>query len=303
MGTKTVIPEFSLLEIVTSELKDQEKTELDYFVASFSSPMQLSKFPHRASYFGIAVCTRGSATLFANLEQYHLSPGSLIAMEPGVIRSWDAQSDGYAEEVLFFTGPFLLETIKQLDLLKGFRFFQHETLKVIQINNEEVSLVNGLLQDIKKRTNSPNHYKNEIIRSYINIVLHEVAGLYDRYDREEFVRSNIQSTMVMRFKQLLVQKHLQLRTVNGYAELLNVTPKHLSETVKATTGKTARDWIHHIIILESKAKLKQTSLSITQIADALNFSDASLFGKYFKRYAGYSPASYRKRLAQQEDVV
>ncbi len=300
MEKKLSVPAFSLLEIVKSELNDQQKIQLDYFAASFSSPMQLSKFPHRAAYFGIAVCTSGSATLFANLEQYNLLPGSLIVMEPDVIRNWTAQSADYAEEVLFFTAPFLLETTKYLNLIEGFRFFRQETPKVIQINGQETSLISELLQKIKSLSNSASNRKDQIIRSYINIVLDHVGDLYDQYDHSEFAQPNVQVALVVRFKQLLIEKHLNLRTVNGYAELLNITPKHLSETIKDITGKTAREWIHHIILLEAKAKLKQTSLNIAQIADSLNFSDSSLFGKYFKRYAGYSPASYRKYLIEQE---
>ena len=294
----SIVPEFSLLEIVKSQLNNQEM-EVDYYVASFSSPMQLSKFPHRASYFGIAVCTRGSATLFANLEHYDLSPGSLIAMEPEVIRSWKAQSADYAEEVLFFTMPFFMETTSNLNLFKGFRFFQSETPKAVQLNLNEANLINGLLQEVKNLIDLPSNRKDEMVRSYINILLNQVADLYDKYNHAEFVKSTTQERIVVCFKQLLTQKYLQLRTVNGYADLLNITPKHLSQTIKETTGRTAREWIHEILILEAKVRLTQTSLSIAQIADALNFSDASLFGKYFKRYAGYAPLSYRKQLAGQ----
>lgn len=294
---KSIVPEFSLLEIVKCELNNQEM-EIDYYVASFCAPMQLSKFPHRASYFGVAVCTKGSAVLFADLEHYHLSPGSLIVMGPEVIRSWKAQSSDYAEETLFFTAPFLVETTGKLNLVKEFSFFQNEMPKVVQITLVEINLINSLLQDIKNLINSTSGRKDEMVGSYIHIILNQIADLYDKYDHAEFVKSNTQERIVKRFKQLLTQHYLHLRTVNGYADLLNLSPKHLSQTIKETTGRTAREWIHDILILEAKVKLTQTSLSVTQIADALNFSDPSLFGKYFKRYAGYSPVSYRKRLSE-----
>lgn len=82
-----------------------------------------------------------------------------------------------------------------------------------------------------------------------------------------------------------------------YASLLHVTPKHLSEVVKAQTGRTAGEWIDQSVILEAKVLLQQKELSISQVADALHFSDQSVFGKFFKVNTGVSPLAYRQSLA------
>ncbi|NJO25503.1 MAG: AraC family transcriptional regulator [Bacteroidia bacterium] len=47
-------------------------------------------------------------------------------------------------------------------------------------------------------------------------------------------------------------------------------------------------------MLEAKLLLDNPALSIAEIADELNFSDQSFFGKYFKRLAGMSPKEYRQ---------
>ncbi|MNL39095.1 HTH-type transcriptional activator Btr [compost metagenome] len=132
------------------------------------------------------------------------------------------------------------------------------------------------------------------MKCYIDILLNHIADLYDEYCLDNGADHAAPARMVSDFKKLLIEKHLELRSVNGYADLLNVSAKHLSQTVKDYTGKTAGEWIHRILILEAKVRLKQTSLTIAQIAGELNFNDPSLFGKYFRRYAGCSPAVYRK---------
>jgi AraC-like DNA-binding protein len=45
---------------------------------------------------------------------------------------------------------------------------------------------------------------------------------------------------------------------------------------------------------EAKILLRNPSLSIQQIADQLNFSDQSSFGKFFKKHHRMSPLEYRK---------
>ena len=59
------------------------------------------------------------------------------------------------------------------------------------------------------------------------------------------------------------------------------------------------------MILEAKALLKYSGMSIQEIAYHLNFSTQSFFGKYFKQYVGISPTEYRngKLVGQSQQSV
>lgn len=92
----------------------------------------------------------------------------------------------------------------------------------------------------------------------------------------------------------LVQQHFKKeRFLDFYAEKLEVSTKHLSRTVKESTGFTAVEWIDRFVILEAKVLLKSTNMSIQQISDELNFGTQSFFGKYFKKHIGRSPKDFR----------
>lgn len=92
----------------------------------------------------------------------------------------------------------------------------------------------------------------------------------------------------------LVQRHFkEERFLDFYASKLEVSSKHLSRTLKETTGFTAVEWIDRFIILEAKVLLKSSTMSIQQIADELNFNSQSFFGKYFKKHTGFSPKDFR----------
>jgi len=47
--------------------------------------------------------------------------------------------------------------------------------------------------------------------------------------------------------------------------------------------------------MEAKLLLETPRLTISQIAENLNFSDQSFFGKFFKKQVGLSPSSYRTK--------
>ncbi|MDE5914992.1 MAG: helix-turn-helix domain-containing protein, partial [Duncaniella sp.] len=51
-------------------------------------------------------------------------------------------------------------------------------------------------------------------------------------------------------------------------------------------------------ILEAKLLLRTTGMNIQEISVALNFSNQSFFGKYFKHLTGLSPREYRNRISE-----
>ena len=97
------------------------------------------------------------------------------------------------------------------------------------------------------------------------------------------------------FKHLLEKNFLQWREVKQYAAQLHITPKYLSEAVKDTTGKTPRDLINDVLLLESKVLLGSTGKSITEIAHYLGFEDQSHFSRFLKQHTGHSPTEWRKK--------
>lgn len=86
------------------------------------------------------------------------------------------------------------------------------------------------------------------------------------------------------------------RKVLYYADRLHLSASYLSTVVKRISGKTAAEWIDDYVVLEAKALLKSTKLTIQQISDELNFPSQSFFGKYFKRITGLSPKEYREKI-------
>ena len=82
--------------------------------------------------------------------------------------------------------------------------------------------------------------------------------------------------------------------VKFYADVICLTPKYLSSVIFDVSGKHASDWIREYIILEAKVLLKSIDMNLKDISDSLNFCTPSHFGRFFKRYTGYTPSEYKK---------
>ena len=96
-----------------------------------------------------------------------------------------------------------------------------------------------------------------------------------------------------KFMALLKLYYAYAHGVQFYADKLCLTPQYLSSAVRKYTGKTATTWINEYVILKAKIMLKDSDLSISDIAYRLNFSSLSDFGRYFKLQTGMRPKVYR----------
>jgi len=86
------------------------------------------------------------------------------------------------------------------------------------------------------------------------------------------------------------------RDVSYYAQRLNVSPKYLSATIKRVTGHSVTSYIDRHTIPILKDYLDDERLSLTQIADHMNFTSLSYFSRYCTKHLGLSPSAYRQSL-------
>jgi YesN/AraC family two-component response regulator len=76
---------------------------------------------------------------------------------------------------------------------------------------------------------------------------------------------------------------------------LGITTTYLSRIVRQVSGgRTVVDYINQLLIMEATFLLRQTSLSIAQIAAQLHYAETTTFTRFFQRIKGMTPKEYRK---------
>ncbi len=83
------------------------------------------------------------------------------------------------------------------------------------------------------------------------------------------------------------------RDVAYYASELCVVPKYLSDICYKLSGFSAIFWIKRFALQEIKRLLRDKSLSVSQIADMLDFSSQAHFSRYVRQNLGVSPMEFR----------
>jgi AraC family transcriptional activator of pobA len=267
-----------------------------FFLGPNSAPSQLPIYlPYRSNYYKIGICLRGRAQLKANLETYDIGPDSIMLLSPYVIKQWPFMSDDLEALSLFFTQEFI-STNSTLSL-DAFAFFERDARHVFQLTPTQSASIVALLRTIEQKYEEPHAYREEILRSLIHILLHETAPIYSLQHVASAATQTRSQLIAADFKKLVNTHYATERSLAFYADKLCITPKHLAETVKETTGKRAVEWLAEAVMLEAHVLLQNPALSVGQIADTLHFADQSTFGRFFRKSAGVSPVAYRQRWA------
>ena len=143
-------------------------------------------------------------------------------------------------------------------------------------------------------------YKNDLIRNYINLVIHEALQLtpsenYTKHkNASERVASFFLELLERQFPVESPNNPLKMKTAKDYAQSLSIHVNHLNHSVKEITGKPTSAHICERIITEAKALLKSTDWSIAEIGYALGFEYPTYFNNYFKRYTEITPTVFRE---------
>lgn len=83
---------------------------------------------------------------------------------------------------------------------------------------------------------------------------------------------------------------LSLRDVAG---AVNVSPGHLTTTVRRRTGRTVQDWIVDRRMVQARRLLAGTELPVGEVARQVGYPDPGYFARVFGRANGASPARWR----------
>lgn len=250
-----------------------------------------TNYPSRLKAEIFVLCMGGEIEASINLIQFRVKAFDFITILPGsIFQIHKVEGD----PKIYFIG-FSSDFISHVNIVNTVLEIQYTTKLNPIISLTEIAA--GLLEDyFKLLLKTYEHCHAQLSRDITTHILHGILlglGALYRYKAPEKTVLAKNELISKKFSQLVMQNYNKERNVTFYAQKLSITPSHLCTTVKQVTGKTCLDIISAMVIMDAKAQLKSTNLSIQSIAYSLNFTNMSFFGKYFKRYVGVGPLEYR----------
>lgn len=262
------------------------------FVSSGNRPYH--EEPYRAESYAIVYIKEGGVKLNVGLSSWNVEAPAIITLGPSVIRYFTKSSDLLKMDVIFFTGDFLMEKYADLFFLFKYDFFRDSDLVVLPLKDFFLTKISKIYELIQLTHSAGNFHGSELVRSYIFALVYEIDAYHRQYMSEKPAAKK-GDVLFTKFMQLLSNNYMHEHQLAFYAEQLHLTPKSLSAAIKKQSGTSAGKWIDDTVVLEAKVLLQNKTLTVSQVSEMLNFSDQSVFGKFFRANTGMAPVEYRKK--------
>lgn len=239
------------------------------------------------------LCTTGKASFTFNEQGFEISAGKIAVLSHPRLIVLDGISEDFQCEYIAAPNKFLhnLLPANNYSIQGSVSLFSNP---IIDVSEDCAVEFHNDLHNIRDRIDDIDHrFYIEMIGSLLQTMIYDLFDFHTRNNDNILTTDRVGYITSRFFAMIEAGRPKTHREVAHYAKELNVTSKYLSDSIKHVTGHSISSHINNAatsIIIEY---LKDNRLSITQIADEMNFTSVSYFSRYCTKHIGMSPAQYR----------
>ena len=252
----------------------------------------LPNHPYRSPLVVAVYCQQGSGQGRINAKTYNLEPGGFFIILPGQITEMGDVSEDFRAIYVLMSEHFTesLSIGNTFDL----RNIVTENPYTLLEERAQQAFEGYLTMCMNIMPIEEHPHRLEVLR-LITRAFFLGMGYFLHGQYRSGKGQTRQADITSEFIRMVEENYRTNRDLAFYAERMGLTAKYLSTVVKASSGKSAVEWIEKYVILDAISQLHSSNVSIKEVAYRLNFPSQSCFGKYFNRVVGVSPTAYRER--------
>ncbi len=274
------------------EFLPEAQRSLEVYVNDLSEHLAGHRFvnvPHSHQTYICVFFTSGEGTHQVDFETFDVLPGDIFLLVPGQVHNWTLSPDtgGY---VFFHSSSFYQEYFRDHPL-EGFPFFRFSSnYPRVRLQKEMIPVISGWFGTLLKEYHNATEFGAFRMALLINLIYIDLARVY-RNPAEGSV--NEKQNRAGKLTALVDKHFVSIKSPAYYAEMMNMTLRHLNRLCMQSLGKTTGDIIKERIILEAKRLLIYRQETVSEIAYALGFEDGAYFVRFFRTHTGLSPGRFR----------
>ncbi|WP_455782620.1 AraC family transcriptional regulator [Phocaeicola coprocola] len=260
-----------------------------------SDMRNISKIPPvLADMFSFIVVEEGMAHYILNYKEYNVQKGDMLLFSPSMLVSLTGCTDDFGCMNLMCERSLFEHMLSSNPAFQTYSYYFCRTdTPVVQLKQEMQTAILKCMEQIRLAIITRNTYQKEIIQSLVYTCMLLVLEVIEERVSSLPVSLGRTERLFHDFMALVVAHYKREHYINFYASRLSVTTTYLSRIIRRQTGKTAAYFLGGMLYAEACRLLTRTDYTAQQIAEELNFSDQSAFGKFFKSKAGVSPHIFR----------
>lgn len=286
------------LSVLNIQLFQSKNDNTDFYFSSLKDHLRTShkyiEKAHRHNFYVTVFFTEGTGIHEIDFTKYEVNAGCLFFLSPGQMHSWILSDDidGY----IFFHSQSFYEQHYISEKLKTFPFFSSiQFTRKLSLNCEQQDIILSYFLQLNMENSTSNLYKSGFICSVIFLIY--VTSLRFYAGKVSLINNLKKSAYVTHFQffEELVDLHFRnKKSVQQYAEMMQISSKHLNRITQTVVDKTASEIILDRVILEAKRMLIYLDESLSDIAFILGYEEYSYFVRIFKKSSGLTPTQFIK---------
>lgn len=228
----------------------------------------------------------------------HLKANEMITLSP-VHHLKFIQNNSKYIAILFNSNFYCIYGHDKEVSCNGFLFNGSSQIMKLPLSTDNFNILHNIFLMMSREMESNEFQKEEMLRTFLK----QYIINYTRIARHHYhvAEDDDKSFDLIRKYFVLVDHHYKKKKmVKDYADMLNRSPKTLSNLFADNGFPSPLKIIHERIIAESKRLILYTELSVKEIGDIMGFEDSSTFSRFFKKMTNESIKEFRDKLQKEK---
>lgn len=249
-------------------------------------------------WYELTVILGGKGKIYTNSKTdfVEVSEGDIYLSFPADIHAIESDSDSplkYSFLSFILDGKSFKAKFKKITQ----EFYEPE--KRVFRNQNISSLLEILLSELL----TPAYKQEDMLLHTLNQILIFTCRNF-LHESEKISPSNVSKNEMLCYS---IMRHIDANIflIKNYSDIathFKYNYSYLSKVFKQTTKITIRDYLSTKKLERAKALIEEGKLSLTKIAEILNYSSVYSFSKSFKYHFGVAPTDYKKALESKRKL-
>lgn len=261
------------------------------------------RYNHFHQEYEIYLLLGGRRQIFYDNRAYIAEAGSLILVDSGQIHmSHSVPNDPFKqyERIILYIDQ---EKVRQYDamfpdLKMGEFMRKHFGIYALSVEQQHrmTYMFRTIMQELDEQLpRSQTAIDLEIISTFINFWREStpVSCLQDKNNSVKDGREGKYAT-VYAVSDFVSTHFCEDITLDELANRFFISKYYLSRSFREVTGLGIREYVNILRVQRAQSMLQETSLSVSEIAEALGFDSITYFERIFKRHVAVSPVRFRR---------
>lgn len=258
----------------------------------FHSLATLSDSKHTLYQMTIFYLIHGTVTFEINGREVVVNEGQVLTTMPENVISFKSASQDIRYFMLVVYPKVVSYTFNDL----GKNYTNAEFSRAIFLNDcdpERFNYCRDIYTTMKAdMMRPPYEYKLIYERSWLNVLVVQNFITHNIDTQKTGDSNSRQYDVYCRFLEALNKHSGEHRSVQFYADLLDISSKYLSFVCISYSKKNASTWIDEYVVQKAKVLMTVHHYGVSDVSEMLHFQTASSFSRYFKRVTGLTPKDF-----------